>query len=210
MNMVSRETFFRKLSILILSCVLLLPGLFSCGRVEYTDEELLAAAKELIPQSLELNEIYFGEGLPISDDRETVERFYAAFNKAVDSDVKSLNYHPVAKDCGYESIDDIKSATALVFSPDYCNYLYELAFSGISAFCVFFSFFAVCRIRHKRIRRACDIRYSRRYRQKHRNKADEQSHHSSERSVNLLHNMSLFLSPVLKPKIYIIHVILLP
>ena len=123
---VSRETFSRILSF---SLVLLVSSifLFSCG-VSYTDDDVKNAVRELVPRSMELNDIYFGEGLPIADNREDVERFYAMF----EGDVESVNYHPVAKDCKYQTIDDIKKATEAVFTPDYAKYLYELAFNGLS------------------------------------------------------------------------------
>lgn len=103
--------------------------LSSCGS-SITEAEVSAALAELIPASYGLNEIYFGEGLPISDDREEVEAFYDAVGQGEDI---SLNYHPVSADCGYSSIDEIKEATLAVFSEDYSDYLFTLAFSGISS-----------------------------------------------------------------------------
>lgn len=129
--MVSRETFLKKgfgVSAAILTLAFSLAGT-SCEKSFYAEEEIKSALEELLPQSFELNEIYFGEGLPISDDREDVERFYASFA----SDVKSVNYHPVASDCPYQSEADIREATEKVFTAEYSQYLYERAFSGISA-----------------------------------------------------------------------------
>ena len=57
-----------------------------------------------------------------------MERFYASF----DTDITSINYHPVAKDAPFQSEDEIRAATEAVFSPAYCTYLFERAFSGIS------------------------------------------------------------------------------
>lgn len=115
------------LPILILSCMICIP---SCGNtVHYDSAELKTALDELLPLSYELNEIYFGEGLPQTDDRTLVDKLYGAFA----ANVKSLNYHPVAEDCGYSSIADIKEATEAVFTDEYCAYLYELAFDGISS-----------------------------------------------------------------------------
>jgi len=125
--MVSRETFLK----IILSVVCIFSLLFtmcSCG-VSYTDEEVIQAVSELVPMSEELNEIYFGEGLPIADEREDVERYYSMF----EVDVDSVNYHPVSGECKFQSEEDIKTATEKVFSEQYCAYLYELAFSGISS-----------------------------------------------------------------------------
>ncbi len=91
-------------------------------------DEVRDALTELVEQSYLLNEVYFGEGLPISDDREDVERFYASF----DTDVTSINYHPVATDAAFQSEEEIRTATEAVFSPSYAEYLFERAFSGIS------------------------------------------------------------------------------
>lgn len=100
----------------------------SCGEKVDMDE-VKAALSELLPKSEELNVIYFGEGLPISDDREQVEKFYNSF----DSDIKAINYHPVAEDCGYSNETDIRNATLEVFTENYSEYLFERAFKGISA-----------------------------------------------------------------------------
>lgn len=125
---VSRETFLRKNSIFAVIAVLCVT-LSSCGGVPYTDEEVLQSAEELVTASFSLNDIYFGEGLPISDNREEVEQFY----ELVSSGAEGVNYHPVATDCEYQTEADIKEATEAVFTDAYCEYLYELAFKGISA-----------------------------------------------------------------------------
>ena len=91
-------------------------------------EEARDALEDLVEQSYALNEVYYGEGLPISDDREDVERFYASF----DTDITSINYHPVAADAAFQSEDEIRTATEAVFSQSYCTYLFERAFAGIS------------------------------------------------------------------------------
>ena len=72
--------------------------------------------------------IYFGEGLPLSDDAALVETFYGMF----DSDVEAINYHPVDPACGYTSEEDIREATLEVFTADYSEYLFSRAFKGIS------------------------------------------------------------------------------
>ena len=101
--------------------------LASCAPANDPDT-VRAVLEDLVEQSYALNEVYFGEGLPISDDREDVERFYASF----DTDITSINYHPVAKDAPFQSEEEIRAATEAVFSPAYCTYLFERAFSGIS------------------------------------------------------------------------------
>ncbi len=110
---------------LILAFAVILP---SCSQ-SYDDAEIKEALRELLPKSAELNEIYFGEGLPLCSDREIVEAFFATF----DSDIEAVNYHPVDPSCGYASEDDIRAATLEVFTAEYSEYLFERAFTGITA-----------------------------------------------------------------------------
>ncbi len=115
------------LSALLMSALLLTQT--SCGGAKHDPAEVKAALDTLLPPSFELNEIYFGEGLPATDDQALIDRLYGTFA----ANVKSLNYHPVDADCGYASIEDIMTATEAVFTPEYSAYLYELAFDGISS-----------------------------------------------------------------------------
>ncbi len=106
--------------------VVLAAALYSCGGM--SEDEIRPIAEELIGKAAELNEIYFGEGLPLSDSAEKYQELYDTF----DVDVEQINYHPVAEGCGYSSIDEIKAATLEVFTEEYSEYLFERAFSGIS------------------------------------------------------------------------------
>ncbi len=108
--------------------LLLAATLASCGE-KHDEAEIKAALDELLPRSFELNEIYFGEGLPATTDQAEINAFYGTF--AVN--VKSLKYHPVDKSCGYTSIAEIMEATEEVYTESYAQYLYELAFDGISS-----------------------------------------------------------------------------
>ena len=119
-----KKSHYTALAVLLPLVVLMVSA---CG-AKHDPEEARAALSALVEQSYVLNDIYFGEGLPISDDREDVERFYASF----DTDITSINYHPVAKDCAFQSEDEIREATEAVFSPSYCAFLFERAFNGIS------------------------------------------------------------------------------
>ncbi len=111
-----------------LGTLILMFAFTSCGGV-HEEAEIRAALEELLPKSFELNEIYFGEGLPLSNDKDKVEEFYSIF----DSDVEAINYHPVDVSCGYTTETDIREATLAVFTADYADYLFGRAFSGISA-----------------------------------------------------------------------------
>ena len=95
----------------------------------FTDEEIRTAAAELIEASVAINEIYFGEGLPsVEEDSDAA----SAFSSEIQTDATLLSYLPVAEDAGYTSMDEIKEATEKVYSKSYCEYLFEMAFSGIS------------------------------------------------------------------------------
>lgn len=101
----------------------------ACGGSRVSEEEILAVLDELLPKSAELNVIYFGEGLPMTEDAETLQSFYSTFQ----TDVTSINYHPVDPACGYTTEADIREATLEVFTESYSEYLFERAFQGISA-----------------------------------------------------------------------------
>ncbi|MBQ8187741.1 MAG: hypothetical protein IJ037_12865 [Clostridia bacterium] len=113
----------------ILTSLLLAFSVASCGSSRYSEDEIRGALEELLPKSHALNVIYFGEGLPLADDNALVEEFYGMF----DSDIEAINYHPVDPDCGYANETEIREATLEVFTADYAEYLFERAFSGISA-----------------------------------------------------------------------------
>jgi hypothetical protein len=118
----------KTLSALSIAVLLISVLLSSCSGEKHTADEMREIAEPLIEKSAELNVIYFGEGLPLTVDAAEAEAFYSSF----DTDVESISYHPVDKSCGYESIDDIKNATLEVFTEDYSDYLFTLAFTGIS------------------------------------------------------------------------------
>lgn len=99
--------------ILALLCVL---TFVSCGDIGYTEEEIKQTAQTLIEASYELNEIYFGEGLPTKDEVS----------------VGSALYRPVTDDCKYHSTLEIKAATEKVYTEDYCQILFKRGFEGTS------------------------------------------------------------------------------
>lgn len=85
-------------------CVLLIAvlvfSLCSCGG-NMTDESAKAELERLLPVSYELNEIFWGKGLPT----KLSESSYAM--------------QPVTDDCGYKSVDDIIKKAKTVFSEEY-------------------------------------------------------------------------------------------
>ncbi len=120
----------KKLPILLLALLLPLTVLLSSCGGRVSEAEVSAVLAELIPASYPLNEVFFGEGLPISDDRADVEAFYSAVG--MDNDI-SLNYHPVSPEAPYTTVEEIREATLAVFSESYSNYLFTMAFDGLSS-----------------------------------------------------------------------------
>ncbi len=112
----------------IAAVLVLCAALTACSRPKHAPAELRPVPEELLPKSAEINEIYFGEGLPTTRDVDVVRAFYETF----DTDIQSISYTPVDPACGYETIDDIKAATLAVFTPDYAEFLFDRAFNGIS------------------------------------------------------------------------------
>ena len=119
---------YTKIIAFLLALTLAASTLISCAP-SVDIEEIRGVLHDLLPKAEELNVIYFGEGLPLASERELVEKFYASF----DSDVEMINYHPVDPDCGYTSEDEIREATLEVFTEGYSEYLFERAFTGITA-----------------------------------------------------------------------------
>ena len=117
-----------KIIAIVSACLIMMSALVSCG-VDYTDEEIIKEAKALIDASYEINEIYFGKGLPISAEDSEEAKNFAAENGL---ELENVQYLPVDAESEYKSIDDIKEKTAKVYSDSYCEYLYSMAFEGYS------------------------------------------------------------------------------
>ena len=117
----------KKVIISLILAALLACTLSSCGQ-KYSEDEIRAALEELIPASAEINEIYFGEGLPLSVDEDEYQKYYSM----LDTDVSALGYEPVSEDCKYQTEAELREATLAVFSEEYSEFLFERAFNGLS------------------------------------------------------------------------------
>ena len=104
---------------LILILTLLLTSLISCGDREYDENEVREAAKELISASALLNDIYFGNGIPYHEDKNTADGVYYEAIYA---------YH---SKMGFNTISELRELTAKTFSDDFCDYLFEIAMNNI-------------------------------------------------------------------------------
>ena len=113
--------------VIALCCVFCV--LFSgCGVSEQTIAEVGAALEELLPKSYEINEIYFGKGLPVTEDSQRIQDFY----HSIGAENSSVKYHPVDEVCGYASVEEIQTATLAVYTEAYAEHLFARAFTGVS------------------------------------------------------------------------------
>lgn len=112
----------------ILAAALLSALLCSCSSTTIGEDEAKAIAEELIAGSLEINEIFFGEGLPTDTESEAIRSYYGILGIDIDSEL----YLPVSADARFTSIDGIKAAALEVYSADYCDYLFDMAFDGFA------------------------------------------------------------------------------
>ncbi|MBR6708165.1 MAG: hypothetical protein IKL84_00640 [Clostridia bacterium] len=109
----------------ILALVLLLTG---CAADLPAVEDVKPRLIELIEASWEINDIFFGEGLPaIARDSD-----YAKENHIYYMDEEGGNYDIVTPDCPYQSTSMIKDAAELVYSKTYLLSIYETMFVGVA------------------------------------------------------------------------------
>lgn len=101
----------RFLILLTLISMLCLP---SCVE-KLTQEEALAVAGELVSASLELNEIYYGEGLPYTDE-----------------DDAAVMYAPVTDEAKYVTEAELREATLKVFTEAYATSVFSMYLTGYS------------------------------------------------------------------------------
>ena len=105
----------KKIISLLLISSLLTISLVSCAEKnrEYDKEVVLAAARELIEDSKELNEIYWGKGISYVEDLNYSSGYYYMAN-------------PVdCKRYGFETIEELKEKTRGVFSSSYCDSIFN-------------------------------------------------------------------------------------
>ena len=111
------KALFRIASLTLISVLLL--SMFSCEKDrKYDEAEVLAAARELISNSIPLNEIYYGAGFDFEDDGKS-----GIYKSAT---AESLEKY------GVSTIDDIKAKTLEVFCDSVAESMFSAAFSSIT------------------------------------------------------------------------------
>ncbi len=107
----------KRVVLLVLTCALLLGGMTafsSCKRAPKIDDiraELIA----LIEASYEINTIFFGAGLPVYDRSDVI---YSDLYNVYASSQYVNSYDVVSLHAKYSSINEIKAAASLVYSPE--------------------------------------------------------------------------------------------
>ena len=105
----------------VLVCMGILLGALSGCSVKMSDEEARSILSELVPLSLEMNEIFFGDGLPLEDE-----------NAEPMESVTGGQYMRVSPTAKYQSIAEIKTAAESVYTAEYLqNSVYPMAFDGV-------------------------------------------------------------------------------
>ena len=112
---------------LLLAAVLVL-SLTACGGSGLSRTEIRDTVQALVEQSYVLNDVYYGDGLPFEEDEELVATM---LGMTQDAEIK-VYYMPVSPAAPFLSEEEIRKATAAVFSPEMCQLLYEIAFSGVA------------------------------------------------------------------------------
>ena len=106
----------------IFAILLLILTVFSVGcekNREYDESEVILAAKTLIKNSAELNEIYWGKGIAHTGDISTSNGYY------YEADVIDL------KKYGIETVDGLIKKTGETFSKSYSENIFETKLSSV-------------------------------------------------------------------------------
>lgn len=90
-------------------------------------EELRARVEELLAAAVPVNEIFYGEGLPVyAHDSD-----YAKEHGIYTDDTGYEHYDVVKLECPYHSISELKELAETVYSADYLKGVYEVMFDGV-------------------------------------------------------------------------------
>lgn len=121
------KAYRNRICAVLLALLLLLSAcLVSCASKAPALSEVRGRFEEVIEASYEINEIFFGEGLPTHDrDGEFAKEnnIYYGF-EGYDA------YEYVTEDSPYHFVEDIQAAAARVYSADYLEEISTMAFIG--------------------------------------------------------------------------------
>ena len=110
----------RIFSLLAAIAVVLFASLASCKKPEPADEgEVVAAAKELLTAAVEVNRVFFGEGLPMGE------------RVAPSVDIGYAEYVPLDEEHIGMSQSDIMDIARPVYAESYCEDIEKIVFEGV-------------------------------------------------------------------------------
>lgn len=99
----------------------------SCGEKSPDLGEMKDELVALVEASYEVNEIFFGAGLPTYERGGDYDKEYKLYNE---NDTEFAYYEYVTEDCGYHFVNQIKWAAEKVYTAEYLEGLYTMAFDG--------------------------------------------------------------------------------
>ena len=115
-----------RMAALVLIVLMVLP-LCACGAPAI--DEVKGDFKTLIEASYEINDIFFGEGLATYERGGEAALTYGIYTDFPES---YAFYEVVDIESGYFTVDAIKAAASEVYSQDYLEGIYTMAFDGYS------------------------------------------------------------------------------
>ncbi len=118
--------FVKRLGVLVLAVTLLL-SLVSCSAPELSEVE--GTFRTLIEESYQINEIFFGEGLATYEKGGAFDLQFGVYAELAD---EYGFYEVVDAESGYLGVEAVKAAAERVYSEDYLDGIYTMAFDGYS------------------------------------------------------------------------------
>lgn len=112
----------KKIAIALLSLLLIAIGFSSCSE-KYSSEELISAAVPLVEASQEINEIFYGAGIPYVQSDEGDVQVLGNYRRA---DAEYL------EKIGARTVDELKEMTSKVYSSGACNVIFSTKLSSVS------------------------------------------------------------------------------
>ena len=115
----------KKVIALVLLVLMILPAFSSCGKEKMTEEQVIEIVGPLIQKSYEINDIFFGEGLPYVKDED------GGAEEEQIGVLPPVKYIPVISD-KYNSESSLREAALEVYTESYMESVFEIVFSGLS------------------------------------------------------------------------------
>ncbi len=120
-----------KSTVFVVIAALVLVSFSSCTP-KYDEEVVISEAQRLIEASLEMNKIFFGEGLPY-DQSEADEILKEIEGKEYDIDASLSRYIAVSEDSPYKSEWELRELIREIYSEEYAKVIEKRGFEGYDA-----------------------------------------------------------------------------